>query len=52
MSDKISEFVIECFLKLEQEGIYFHSGTLIFSDVPMKPQGLQVLINRIGDNDV
>lgn len=51
MDDKIKEIVIECFEQLGKQGIYFQSGTLVFNNIPLPCQGLQILVNHVGDDN-
>lgn len=51
MDEKIKDIVVECFEKLGEQGIYFQSGTLVFNNIPLPCQGLQILVNHMGDAD-
>ena len=51
MDDKIKDAVVECFEKLGEQGIYFQSGTLVFNNIPLPCQDLQILVNHMGDVD-
>lgn len=48
MDDKVKDIVTAFFEALEEEGFYFQSGTLVFNNIPLPVQGLQIVVNHAG----
>ena len=51
MDEMIKDIVVECLEKLRGQGIYFQSGTLVFNNIRIPCQGLQIVVNHVGDAD-